>query len=112
MPDEYRRLRFSMDEVTASVIDYMLRRGDEMPRGHLSEIGFTEDGRQLMLRFRRDGEPPSPTVLLPREAVAAALMRNCLREQIPLPRRAFKSLAIEDGHLCLVLRMDDPRHAA
>jgi hypothetical protein len=97
MPTESRSLQFSSDEVRVAMRDYCHQTGRLLP-----------DHGTIMVEKKEISVPTDPN--LPVEAVefsesevAAALMMFCIKENIPIARRATKSLQITKESVSLRL---------
>ncbi len=108
MSSETRRITFTSEELVQAVANH--RRDEKQPfpgsrvRGaQVSQV----NGSGLRVAFALDpstGDGTSELELKPTE-VGVALIKFCRLKKIPLPRRASKSLAVNDGAICLVLSL-------
>ena len=105
MPAEYRTLVFSQEEIRSALIDHSTRSRRSFPLGEIVNVEFrTEETDQVELVVRSDLYDEVNKVRLEPEFVAAALIRYCFLQRVPLPRNATKSLTVEQGQLCLKIR--------
>jgi hypothetical protein len=105
MPAEYRTLVFAHEEVRSALIDYSTRVNRSFPYGELVQADFRakhDDAVEFLVRS--DLYDEVNRVRLEPEFVAAALIRYCFLHKVPLPRQAKKSLAVENGQVCLKIR--------
>jgi hypothetical protein len=105
MPAEYRTLVFAHEEVRSALIDYSIRVKRTFPYGEVVQAEFRgEEGDAVELVVRSDLYDEVNRVRLEPAFVAAALIRYCFLQRVPLPRQATKSLAVEQGQICLRIR--------
>ena len=105
MPAEYRTLVFSQDEIRSALVDHSTRSKRPFPFGEIVHVELGADASDpIELVVRSDLYHEVNKIRLEPEFVAAALIRYCFLQRVPLPRHAIKSLAIEQGLLCLKMR--------
>lgn len=107
MSVETRRITFSAEEFLQAA--YRHRRDEKQPlpesrvRGVKIE-GGAEPKFAIQVEDRGDGKT---TIDLRPAEVAVALIKFCGMKNIPLPKRAAKSLGVEDGKVCLILKLEN-----
>jgi hypothetical protein len=110
MTTETRRITFSSEELVQAISRH--RRDEKQPlpesriRGSKVENGDGPIPRISLLLDPRSGDGASAMDFRPTE-VAAALIKFCRLKRIPLPRRAEKSLGVDQGRISLVLHLVD-----
>jgi hypothetical protein len=100
MPTESRSLQFSSDEVRVAMRDYCYQTGRLLP----DHGTIVVKGEQISLPT--NSQLPSEDVEFTESEVAAALMMFCIKENIPIARRATKSLQITREHVFLRLDLN------
>ncbi|HEY4162119.1 MAG TPA: hypothetical protein VGM59_03590 [Dongiaceae bacterium] len=107
MSTETRKIIFSTEEVIQAVSKH--RRDEKQPLPESRIRGMkTEDGvvPKFVLQLEDRGDGKTGIELRPAE-IAVALIKFCRLKRIPLPKRADKSLALDDGHVTLILFLDN-----
>ncbi len=104
MPQELRKIVFSEDELKAAVIDHCMRNGINLPRGVMTGFKATPDvAATVVITYDTTEIQDAPEVRVGRDDVAAALIRHCGANKIPLPRAARKILKVENGEVSLMV---------
>jgi hypothetical protein len=110
MTTETRRITFSSEELIQAISRH--RRDEKQPlpesriRGSKVESGEGPIPRISLLLDPRGGDGATAMDFRPTE-VAAALIKFCRLKRIPLPKRAEKSLGVDQGRISLVLHLGD-----
>ncbi len=107
MPREYRRLYFSEDELMDAIEahdEVASQRLEDQPI-HKVESNADEDGN-FRITLENDLSDGGKELDLPPHYIVAAMMRFCIDEGVPLPRRGSKSLEFENGECVLVVEVD------
>ena len=114
MPTEHRCIEFSRQEVLTAIAEYNKVTSAKIPPGTLKHITFKDDGGIVAEMEFYDVDGKGFTHVLKEKHLAAALLSFCLREKIPMARRAEKSLQIMGDSLALnlVIRAKPPAPAA
>lgn len=103
MPREDRRIIFAADEVYKAI--FALATQKQLPKpppGALSQITMTgDDPPKIILHLENPGQNKKETVEYNYDFVAAALMLFCRGMGIPLPKKAHKSVMLQDGQIIL-----------
>ena len=108
MPSELRRLTFSEREVMDAVVSYAARTGGQAPQGELRAVHpGPEPDKNFRLDLNRAGAAGGDEVLLEAEVLGAALIMHCIEKNVPIPRRAERSLKVRDGELSLYLHIEE-----
>jgi hypothetical protein len=92
MPNEYRRLVFSNDELRQA-LDAHLGSAALLPGGRLENLRFSDRSDDQLIATFAGGAHALETVLNI-SLVTAALIKQCLINGIPLPRRAQKWITL------------------
>ena len=108
MPSESRRLTFSLDEIRVAVTTYATRVGAQLPGGEIVGVASGPGPEQeVSLLFAVAGEETQRDAGFKTEFLGAALIMHCIEQNIPIPRKARRSLGIRDGVLSLYLNMEE-----
>lgn len=107
MPVELRKVMFSEDELRAAVIDYCLRSKIRLPEANIERIVVGEDPESCVTLKYYDTDNPNDAddVKLSRDQVAAALIRYCGEQKVPLPRAGRKILQTSDEGVALLINI-------
>lgn len=99
MPTETRVLQFSTNEIVTAMKDYCDQTGRRLPdHGTIVvaeekiPVSANSDGQYIPVEFSEN-------------EVATALMMFCMKQKIPMPRRATKALQISSHSFTLHLEM-------
>ena len=104
MPSELRRLTFSESEVLDAIVSYAERTGGKsVPDGELQSV---RPGPEPEKNFRLD-LAGGDEFLLEADFLGAALIMHCIEQNIPIPRRAERSLKVREGELSLYLHIEE-----
>lgn len=107
MPRELRKIVFSAEEVQGAAVGHCLHSQIPLPQANITRIDIVEDPLATVVLHFSPSNPAEPTeVALTREEVAAALIRRCVEQKIPLPRQAQKLLHPEDDGIALMISID------
>lgn len=103
MPREDRRIYFEPDEIYKAIYALCVQKqARKPPVGLISKIEEKpSDPSILMFRFEHPHHHTVKTIEYTRDFVAAAIMVFCRACRIPLPKRALKSIEINDNKLIL-----------
>jgi len=109
MSSETRRITFTSEELVQAVANHRRDEKQPFPSSRVRGAQVTQaNGSGLKIAFALDpatGDGAKELELKPNE-VGAALIKFCRLKKIPLPKRATKSLAANDGQIILVLSLD------
>ena len=103
MIEEQRRLTFSMDELAAAVLSYLIstkKMGEKDKLGRLV-VGEGAEVSVSATVIAQSGE--QSTIELGAQILAALLIAHCIKRKIPLPRRAAKSITRNGDRIALGL---------
>jgi hypothetical protein len=109
MTTETRRITFSSAELIQALSRH--RRDEKQPlpesriRGSRVEKSEGPVPRVTLVLDPAGGDGATSMEFKPTE-VAVALIKFCRLKRIPLPKRAAKSLAVDDGQIALVLKLE------
>jgi hypothetical protein len=110
MTTETRRITFSSEELVQALSRH--RRDEKQPlpesriRGSKVENGEGPIPRVTLMLDPAGGDGAISMDFRPTE-VAVALIKFCRLKRIPLPKRANKSLGVDNGKIALVLQLGD-----
>ncbi len=106
MPSEIRRLLFSNDEVLQALMDINTRSGNKyFPEGQIGELEITEDPTPVVKTVIEVTHNRSEEATIATATLGAALIGFCMRQSIPLPARANKSLKVVKGRLAMDIKI-------
>jgi hypothetical protein len=100
MPNESRVISFSNAETIDAIRDYCATTGRELPKGGIKRLSFTNDS-EIKVTAEFDGGVPS--LRFYENEVAVALILQCNKKSIPIPRRAIKTLQVTQDSVALLL---------
>ena len=107
MTRELRKIVFTEGEVQDAAVGHCLRAKIPLPRSNIIGIDIADDPLATVILHYPPELTDDPTdVALTREEVAAALIRHCVEQRIPLPREAKKLLIVESRGLALMMNID------
>jgi len=110
MPTETRRIIFSSEELVQAVSRH--RRDEKQPlpesriRGSKVALGEGKVPQVALLLDPSTGDGTVSMDFRPTE-IAVALIKFCRLKRIPLPKRASKSLGVDNGKISLVLILSE-----
>lgn len=101
MIEEQRRLTFSMDELAAAVLSYLITSKKMGERDKLGRIVVNEgaDVSVAATVVTQTGE--SSLVDLGAQVLGALLIAHCIKRKVPLPKRAAKSITRNGDRVAL-----------
>lgn len=105
MISELRKLTFSMNELSAAVQAYLQATRGLKKEDRIAELAIRDPHGTLAATVYMAARGEPLTIELKPEAVAALMVAHCIRTKTPLPRRATKSIAVDEDRLSLVLTM-------
>ena len=104
MPKELRKIVFTDDETRQAVVEFCDQSQALPPGATLLGIELTGSETTPISVAFTSGTSNKPNALeLGRDQVAAALMRFCRSQRIPIPRQSNKTLQIKEGEVALLL---------
>jgi len=106
MPNEMRRLLFDDNEVLQAIMDMNTRSNNRFfPEGHISNVTIVEAPSphvdiivEVSHNKEDEGTIDTPTL-------GASLIGYCIRQKIPLPAKANKSLKVVKGQLVIDIKI-------
>ncbi len=110
MPSELRQVRFSPDEIITALVILTGETGF-LPRGRITNLTVMQDGEAISARVSIMSKSGLKKIEkeVSAETLAAALIRLCQAEGIPLARTAQKSLARWSDGLAFNLALHGPQ---
>ncbi len=109
MPTEIRKIVFDAEEIRWAAVDFCLRSNIALPHANIGELRIADDVAATVVIVFTTANPAHPNeVRLGRDQVAAALIRFCIDNQVPLPRHAQKLLQVQaaDQTVSLMMKVD------
>ena len=97
MPSEVRAIKFSNDELMTALFRYAQRNGQGR------KVELSQNGEVSARLYATYQEPLDCNAAY----IAAALILLCVRQRIPIPKKAQKSIHVQDGNVVLVLKSGD-----
>ncbi len=103
MPREDRRIVFDYAETHKAMFALCVQKGLRQPFvGSITAINFkAEDDKSVVVRFANGLQGTSATSEYSRDFLAAALMLYCRTCNIPIPKKAMKSVELGDERVTL-----------
>ena len=106
MIDEYRRLTFSMDEVATAVLSYLISSKKMGERDRLGRVSVCDAGDATVTALTQPAAGGDPVEhSFGSQLLAAVLIAHCIKNKVPLPKRAAKSIARNGDKVALVLQI-------
>jgi hypothetical protein len=107
MPTELRQLIFSRDELAEAIANYNGAATNGVPAGRIMFCKVTQNsGIFVTVKIVPEGETEVHTVHLDKNTVGAALMKYCLDKNIPMPKKASKTLQAIGDNIAMSLCID------
>mgnify|MGYP006218025291 CR=1 FL=1 len=103
MPSEVRAIKFSNDELMTALFRYAQRNGQGRKSGLPTKVELSQNGEVSARLYATYQEPLDCNAAY----IAAALILLCVRQRIPIPKKAQKSIHVQDGNVVLVLKSGD-----
>ena len=105
MIEEQRRLTFSMDELAAAVLSYLISSKKMGEKDKLGRIAVNEGADvSVSATVVAQGGEVSP-VDLGAQVLGALLIAHCIKRKIPLPKRAAKSITRNGERVALAFSL-------
>jgi hypothetical protein len=106
MPTETRRIVFSHPELRQALAAYLAEIGQPFPPGDLVSAAIHDNGHEVRVGIWNETADDVDEARIDGINVAAALLKYCFRNNIPIPRDAEKSLTMMDDNVALDIRKD------
>lgn len=103
MPEEFRRLIFSDMETVSAVMQQSRRSKDPIPTGKMSFLTIAGD-KVPYISFAIDAESGEQRFKIEGNQLAAALIRYCMDNHIPIPQKAQKVVSAKDHQIIMDIR--------
>jgi len=103
MPTEYRRLKFTGAELRDPLETEAGTKKKRLPAGDIVALSAARRNNRfgIDLKVVELSSRKARTTGIPEDVVKSAVIEFCIRERIPLPRNAEKTLRIVDNRICL-----------
>ncbi len=106
MPAETRRVIFTKNELIDAIYDYNQVAKKKLPPGMIvSCVPVSEARVAVRLEMFDQNSDATEVVEFSPEVTAAALLRYCIRNRIPIPKNASKSIQVCGEDIALAIRM-------
>ncbi|MDP6406592.1 MAG: hypothetical protein QF797_15460 [Alphaproteobacteria bacterium] len=104
MPKELRKIVFSEDETRQAVVEFCDQAQALPPGATLLKIELTgAEATPISVGFTSGTSNKPNELQLGRDQVAAALIRFCRAQRIPIPRHSSKTLQLKNDEVALLL---------
>ena len=109
MPTETRQLIFTNDEVIAAMTSHYRIAVEKLFVGTIVQCRLApEPDVSLRLTIRHETTKNTYDLVFGPDAIEPALIRYCLELNIPLPRKAAKTLSASSGSIAMTILLDSP----
>ena len=106
MPSEFRQILFSNKELIEALCEYNQTAQTRLPQGVIvSCTPVAEDKVAVRLQLVDQASGETRVASLAPEMVAAALLRYCIKNRIPMAKNAAKSIQIHGDQISLDVRI-------
>ena len=102
MPQEYRRITFSNEELHSALLSHVDAKAVIMALGKIQAVSIEQDRPQVVTIYCGFGKSDKNVVDIPTNIVAKAMISYCSEKKIPLSRSAYTSLAVDGNCLSLI----------
>ena len=107
MPTEIRKLVFTTAELQDVMVNHCLSGNIPLPDAPIEGIEVSNEPEATVTINFQAADPAQPNALrLTREQVAAAIIRHCRDNRIPLPRQGKKLLQAQGDGLALMVKVE------
>ena len=104
MPAETRRVIFTKNELIEAIYDYNQIAEKKLPPGMVvSCVPVSEARVAVRLELFDQKSGATEVVEFSPEVTAAALLRYCIRNRIPIPKNATKSIQVLGEEIALII---------
>jgi hypothetical protein len=105
LPTELRRIVFSHDELRQALDTHLGQQRSKLPAGRVVSVRFAgEDRSEVVLGIEDRRKGLDQLVAVTASHVAAALLRYCFNNSVPMPKDAQKSLVIAGENIALEIK--------
>ncbi len=107
MPAEFRQILFTNNELIEALYEYNQVAQTKLPQGIIvscTPVAEAKVAVRLELVDQKSGE--TQVASLAPELVAAALLRSCMKQHIPMPKGAAKSIQVHGDDISLNVRIE------
>jgi len=105
MIEEQRKLIFSMDELAAAVLSYLISSKKMGERDKLGRLTVGE-GAEVSVSATVVAQTGEQSLIdLGAQVLGALLIAHCIKRKVPLPRRAAKSITRNGDRVALAFSM-------
>ncbi len=107
MPRERRKIIFTAEELVLAVRSYDRVTAEFLPRGEVRSVQVEDRGGVRLTVSLQAGPAGTTNIDVAQRDVIELLIRACLENNIPIPLRAAKFLAVVDGDLAMAMDLVD-----
>ena len=108
MPQEYRRITFSNEELHSALLSHVDAKAVIMALGKIQAVSIAQERPQVVTIYCGFGKSDKKVVDIPTKVVAKAMILYCSEKKIPLPRAAYTSLVVDGNCLSLIKTISEP----
>lgn len=102
MPTEYRRVVFPNQELRQALVNYAGESGEAFPDGEIISVAIPEDsGDTIQVTVLDTARGATFSKNFRTAHVAAALIKFCIDNKVPIPKNSRKSLRLMGDNLAL-----------
>ncbi len=106
MPEEYRKLLFTDDELKQAIVEFCQSNGMILPQDEIIAVEMTGlPHNPVRLRYSTTTQRGATEVSLSRDQLGAALIIYCRQRRIPVPRSAEKNVKINGSEVALLVHV-------
>ena len=106
MSSETRRITFSNEELIQAIAKQRRDEKQGLPESRIRGVKIEKGAETKILIVLAAAEGTgTETIEIRLAEIAAALIKFCGRKRIPLPKRANKSIGVENGQVSLMLHL-------
>ena len=107
MPNEMRKIDFSLEELQAALVNFALRTQKKLPNATIDSISVEgKDAVSAIIQYIPQGTEEAKSVDFSPNDLAAALILYCSSQQIPLPKESKKSVIPVDNSVGMIIKLD------
>ena len=106
MPEEYRKLVFSEDELDQAVVEFCQNKGMILPQDEIVTVELTGlPDNPIKLQYSTILQNGTTEVSLSRDQFGAALIIYCRQRRIPIPKSAEKIVKTDGSEVALLVHV-------
>ena len=105
---ETRSLYFPRSILKVALLRELMRSHKISIGDQIQTVNVVEEGGKIVVSLNLTVSGDNIDYKVDTKVLAAALMRYCFAEKIPLPKKAHKSLAVYGDSVALILHLNGP----